>query len=86
MLFAYHMLFASRHFYSDPTIKLLQIVLMFAVLMNVAYCAAYIVDVPAQLSGFRIHWLKFRTVIYVIGLAFAAVITYMVFTPIPLEV
>ena len=29
-----------------------------AVLANVAYCAAYLVDVPAQLSAFRAIWLR----------------------------
>ena len=83
---AYHVLFASRHFYSDPTLDLLLILFKLAVLVNVAYCAAYVADVPAQLSGLRAQWIKFRAVVYVIGLAFAAVITHLVMKPIPFGV
>jgi len=46
-----------------------------AVLANVAYCAAYLVDVFAQLSNFRERWLSLRWILFVIGLAFAAVLT-----------
>ena len=35
------------------------VLFVLAVLANVAYCAAYIVDVPAQLSTFREQWLSF---------------------------
>jgi hypothetical protein len=48
---------------------------LLAVLANVAYCAAYAVDIFAQTSGFRETWQKFRWVLFLIGLAFAAVIT-----------
>ncbi|MCU1283811.1 MAG: hypothetical protein JWO13_161 [Acidobacteriales bacterium] len=46
-----------------------------AVLANVAYCAAYLVDVFAQLSELRDTWLKFRWVLLLIGISFAGVIT-----------
>ena len=48
---------------------------MSAVLANVAYCAAYPVDIFAQLSAFRDKWLQVRWMIFVLGLAFAGVIT-----------
>lgn len=50
-------------------------IFILAVLANVAYCAAYPVDVFAQLSGVRAAWLKIRWLLFAIGLAFAAVIT-----------
>ena len=48
---------------------------LLAVLANVAYCAAYAVDLFAQTSGFRDVWRKFRWILFLIGLAFAGIIT-----------
>jgi hypothetical protein len=48
---------------------------LLAVLANVAYCAAYVVDVFAQLSGFRETWRKRRWIVFTIGLLFAGVLT-----------
>ena len=42
---------------------------------NVAYCAAYIVDIFAQASGFRDIWRRSRKLLFVIGTLFAAIIT-----------
>jgi hypothetical protein len=50
-------------------------VFLLAVLANVAYCAAYLVDVFAQSSGFRETWRKNRWVLFAIGLLFAGVLT-----------
>jgi hypothetical protein len=47
-----------------------------AVLANVAYCACYVVDVAAQVSAFREIWLRFRWSLFVVGTAFAGVLTY----------
>ena len=47
-----------------------------AVLANVAYCAAYVVDVFAQVSGFREEWWRFRWILFAIGLTFAGVLTH----------
>ena len=52
----------------------LQRFFVLAVLANVAYCAAYIVDVAAQISEFRAGWLRLRWALLVIGLIFAAVL------------
>jgi hypothetical protein len=46
---------------------------LLAVLANVAYCAAYAVDVAALLSGFRATWLRRRWVLLAVGMLFAAV-------------
>jgi len=47
-----------------------------AVLANVCYCAAYVVDLFAQYSGLRPLWLQWRWVMLVLGLAFAATLAH----------
>jgi hypothetical protein len=59
---------------SDLTFDALQALFVMAVLANVAYCAAYVVDVIAQLTTYRSVWLRFRWTLLLIGLAFAAVL------------
>lgn len=65
----------------SPTSKLmvtvngLLVLFLLAVLANVVYCAAYVVDVFAQTSGFRSRWCSYRWILFGIGTAFAAVIT-----------
>ena len=48
---------------------------LMAVLANVAYCAAYLVDIFAQMSGFRDLWQKYRWALFVVGLVFAGILT-----------
>jgi hypothetical protein len=48
---------------------------LLAVVANVAYCAAYIADIFAQASGFREVWQRYRNILFVIGTAFAGIIT-----------
>jgi hypothetical protein len=48
---------------------------LLAVLANVAYCAAYPVDIFVSASNFREQWHKYRWIIYLIGLLFGATIT-----------
>jgi hypothetical protein len=50
-------------------------VVALAVLANVAYCAAYVADVFAQMSGFRERWRDHRAILFVTGLIFAGIIT-----------
>ena len=45
------------------------------VVANVAYCAAYLVDLFVQASAFRSHWRQFRWLLFGLGSAFAAVLT-----------
>ena len=49
---------------------------LLAVLANVAYCAAYVPDIPAQMSGFRSEWLRLRFAVYIVGIAFAAILAH----------
>jgi hypothetical protein len=48
---------------------------LLAVLANVAYCVAYIVDIFAQTSEFRGLWGRYRWVVLIIGTTFAGIIT-----------
>jgi hypothetical protein len=60
---------------ADLTFDRAFILFYLAVLANVAYCAAYVVDVFAQLSPFRNLWLRFRWLLFVVGLLIASQIT-----------
>lgn len=51
-------------------------VFLLAVLANVAYCAAYLVEVLLQFSEFREPWRRHRFLLWVLGTAFAAVLTH----------
>lgn len=48
---------------------------LLVVLANVAYCAAYPVDIFVSASGYRDQWRKYRWIIFVTGVLFAAIIT-----------
>ena len=63
---------ASKQSLSVDTIL---VVFLMAVLANVAYCAAYVVDIFAQASGYRELWRKYRLTLFAIGLLFAGTIT-----------
>jgi hypothetical protein len=63
------------------TLNLGQGLFVLAVLANVAYCAAYPVDVFVQLSAVRCTWLRFRWLLFVIGLLFASIITRFLAQP-----
>ncbi len=48
---------------------------LLVVLANVAYCAAYVVDVFVQSSGYRESWRRVRWILFAIGLVFAGIVT-----------
>jgi len=56
------------------TLDVLERFFVLAVLANVAYCAAYIVDVVAQSSAFQSTWKRHRWIIFLIGVAFASIL------------
>ncbi len=64
--------------FSKTVVQFNSLLLLFvlAVLANVAYCAAYVPDVFAQMSSLRNSWLRYRWALFVVGLAFAAVLTH----------
>lgn len=47
-----------------------------AVLANVCYCAAYVVDVPVQLSAFRAGWRRHRWMLWLLGTLFAMALAW----------
>jgi hypothetical protein len=49
---------------------------LLVVLANVAYCAAYLVEVLVQFSEFREPWRKRRMVLWIVGTAFAGVLAH----------
>jgi hypothetical protein len=51
------------------------LLLLLAVLANVAYCSVYLVDVFVQFSAYRDFWRKNRWILFLIGLLFAAILT-----------
>lgn len=60
---------------SQISLDFLLFLFLLAVLANVAYCAAYVVDVFAQATELRGLWLKYRWILFAVGVSFAAVIT-----------
>ena len=63
------------HAKSALTIDSVLWLFLLAVLANVAYCAAYIVDIFVQVSAFHEQWQQFRWLLFALGVAFAAVLS-----------
>jgi hypothetical protein len=55
-------------------LNLLLVFFVLAVIANVLYCLAYVVDVFVQLSALRRAWLRWRWVLFLVGTSTAAVI------------
>src|SRR5258708_17060805 len=53
---------------------------LLAVLANIAYCAAYILDIFAQMTGYREVWRNFRWVLFAINLLFAPILRHLLST------
>ena len=68
--------FTWPHFRGAFTWRSLLALVVLAVLANVCYCAAYLVDVPVQYSAFRDTWRRRRWVLWLIGAIFAAIIAF----------
>jgi hypothetical protein len=64
------------HYRSAITLPNLLILFVLAVLANVCYCAAYLVDVPVQYSSFRNQWRRRRWALWVLGMGLAAMMTF----------
>jgi hypothetical protein len=60
---------------SKLSVNLFLSIIFCAILLNVVYCAAYIVDVAVQMSEFRERWANYRWVLLSIGVMFAAILT-----------
>lgn len=73
-IFVYH-LPQSRQAVS---FDLFQSLFVLAVLANVAYCSAYLVDLVVQSSGYQAAWLKYRWMLLVLGILFASTIAQFI--------
>ena len=51
---------------------------LLAVLANVAFCTAYLVDIAVQFSGFRERWLRSRWWLLTLGILFAATVAQFI--------
>jgi hypothetical protein len=60
---------------SKLSVNVFMSMILCAILLNVAYCAAYIPDVLVQMSEFRERWASFRWGLFAIGALFAAILT-----------
>lgn len=68
--------FTWPHFRGAFTWGSLLALFVLAVLANVCYCAAYLVDVPVQYSAFREAWRRRRWALWLLGVLFAGTIAY----------
>jgi hypothetical protein len=75
-----HVLSAWPAWKSALTFDVILQLFFLAVLANIAYCAAYAVDLFVQFSGLREAWPRWRWVVLATGTAFAAVITHFITT------
>jgi len=64
------------HFRSVFSWSLVLALFVLAVLANVCYCAAYLVDVPVQYSSFRAQWRRWRWALWTLGMLVAAVMAF----------
>ncbi|MGH8211694.1 MAG: hypothetical protein ACREPP_00525 [Rhodanobacteraceae bacterium] len=58
------------------TFGLAPALLVLAVLANLCYCAAYVADVPMQLSAFRDGWRRRRWILWLFGVLFGAALAW----------
>jgi len=56
--------------------RVVLVLFLLAVLANIAYCAAYLVEVLVQFSDFREAWRRSRFGLWLLGTAFALVLTH----------
>jgi hypothetical protein len=63
--------FTWPHFQNAVTLGSLLFLSVFALLANVCYCAAYVVDIPMQYSLFQDRWRRRRWSLWTAGMLFA---------------
>jgi hypothetical protein len=56
--------------------ELILALLILAVLANICYCAAYVADVPMQLSVFRDAWRRRRWMLWLFGVLFGVALAW----------
>ena len=62
------------HFRASLTLSSLLLLAILALLANVCYCAAYLVDIPMQRSSLSIAWRRRRWLLWLTGTLFAIVV------------
>lgn len=62
------------HFRPALGLQALTLLSVLAVLANLCYCAAYLVDLPLQYSSFRTAWRRRRFALWLAGMLFAALL------------
>ena len=60
--------------YGTFSVASIVVLAIFAVLANLFYCFAYVVDVFVQLSGLRERWLSWRRYLFALGVVFGALL------------
>ena len=58
----------------ELSVDLVLFIFLLAVLANIAYCAAYLVDILVQMTGYREHWRTLRWGLFVVEVAFAGIL------------
>lgn len=61
---------------NQPSFELLLGLSVLAVLANVCYCAAYLVDIPMQFSAHGLAWRRWRWLLWLLGVAFGAALAW----------
>jgi hypothetical protein len=64
------------HFRGFVTPQSLLLLFILAVLANLAFCAAYVADVPMQYSAYRDTWRRWRWLVFAVGTLFACALAY----------
>lgn len=66
--------FDWHHFRRGLHPQLILALIVLAILANLCYCAAYLVDIPLQCSRFRNRWIHRRTWLWIAGVLFATLL------------
>jgi hypothetical protein len=69
-------LFTWPHFRGAFTLSALAAFTLLALLANLCYCAAYLIDIPLQYSPLRVFWRERRRVLWLLGAILAAALTW----------
>jgi len=68
--------FTWPHFRGAFTLSNVAALAVLALLANLCYCAAYLVDIPLQYSPLRALWRERRRVLWLLGAILAAALTW----------
>lgn len=72
---AYWVILSWPHFRPALAWSSLAPLSLLVLLANLCYCAAYLVDIPFQLSAFSEFWLRRRWALWLMGTIFAIILT-----------